>query len=458
MYIDRFEFKRKGKMTDIGITILISWAIIGGLLLATNRDLLSPSKILHIYLLLFYIGILFRDETPSIYLTYIVLLLASLFIGLFEALSLRNHKLKFKHKSYLSFTEKQTHQLLFFLWLGTIVPVLTQLYMIISFGGFFQYLMMMALRVKEFGGWGPVLLIIKSIFIFNIIYFVVLFLSDCKSKKAISAFIFHSILSTSIGLLTGSRSLVLMNFFSMLVVYNYRIRPVPIKAALSIGIALYMVAAILGQIRAGGMSISKDNVALKVGSSGPSFEEKAKTSDSLSAGLVGLRLIYDQNVDDLQYGQTFLTILTNLVPSVLWDQKPRTGGFVLTQDFTGDSWGGFSNLSTGILAEFMLNFGLGIGLTTGFCFLVIIFLLFNSTYLRVRYRTGETSGFHAVWEIITYLWVLQALTALLIGEFANVIIGLLMQLLSLFIIISLLKFLLNSIRFMDPPIKKLELK
>lgn len=427
-------------MTDIGIVMLVVWIAIGGFMLATNRDQLSPAKVLHIYLLMFFLAILYRNEGIAMYLTYVVLLCASLFIGLNEALSLKHETFRFDYATRLNFTDKQVRILLILLCIGSLVPVLAQLYMISSFGGFFRYLIAMKWRVKEFGGWGPVILVIKLIFVVNLLYFIILVFSNLRTKLAILFFVLHTVVTVSIGLLSGSRSLVLMNFVSMLIVYNYWAKPVTVKLSLGLGVFLFALAILLGQIRSGGMSVSDSDIDFVNRQAGVSFAERARVpGGAMSAGFEGMKLVYEQNVVDKQYGLTFMTVFTNLIPSSVWDNKPRSGGLVLTQDFTGDAWGGFSNLSTGLITESIINFGLAPGLVLGFGLLISLFLLFNRIYLKVRYRRIGGTPFQLLTKLTAYIYTLQAVAGLLVGEFTNITIGLVLQLVSLTIIMSLLK-------------------
>lgn len=432
-------------MTDIGIAIFVLWASIAGLLYGTNRDLLSPAKMLHIFLLLFFVGIFYRVETVSVYLTYIVLLLASAFIGFFEALSLKTVDISFTERLSLSFTNKQVNRLIILLWLGSLIPIFAQLYMIVSFGGFFNFLIALTWRVKEFGGWGPVIMIIKLIFIINLLYFIILFLSKAPTKTAISFFIIHCTIIIGMGLLTGSRGVVLGNFLAMLIISNYWGKPVSLKFVMVVGIVLFGTATVLDQIRSGGLSIGEGSVSLNNSRASQAFEMQAKKSTTLNAGLNPISLVYKQNVDDMQYGLTFLSALTNLIPSAFWDEKPRSGGLVLTQDYMGDAWGGYSNITTGILTEFILNIGLGPGLLLGVAFLLLVFAFFNKYYVQTRDRQVGIFGFKSIFMIVSYVIFFRSITSLPVAEFTNIVINIIIQLVSLVMILILLKIFLATL-------------
>ena len=97
---------------------------------------------------------------------------------------------------------------------------------------------------------------------------------------------------------------------------------------------------------------------------------------------------------------------------------------MLTQDYTGDAWGGYSNLSTGALTESMLNFGIIPGFICG---LLLLFALFvGASHMYRAVVAAPKTGSH-----IRYIFVVQFVAGMLLGEFANSVVNIILQLIIL---------------------------
>jgi hypothetical protein len=156
-------------------------------------------------------------------------------------------------------------------------------------------------------------------------------------------------------------------------------------------------------------------------------QEQIEQSISTSQyGLVPLELVLASDHEPrLHYGLTFLTALTNLVPRSIWPEKPDTGGVVLTKIYTGDAWQGGTNLSTGILTEGMLNFGIALGLLFGIVSLLAALVLVEYWYVRLLRQRMNAIGGKGMVQLVIYIVVMRSVIGLLFAEFTNTAVGLL---------------------------------
>ena len=104
---------------------------------------------------------------------------------------------------------------------------------------------------------------------------------------------------------------------------------------------------------------------------------------------------------------------------------------MLTQDYTGDAWGGFSNLSTGALTESMLNFGIIPGFICGLLLLFALFVAAGHMYRAVVAAPKTRPPLKALGSHIRYIFIVQFVAGMLLGEFANSVVNIILQLIIL---------------------------
>jgi hypothetical protein len=412
-------------MNEWGGVLAALWLLVGCLHIVINRDAVSPGKFYHAYLGLFFLALLDGTHRPEVYWTYFCLLVTSGFAAVLEGVArLRSPVLETSPVP----RAQRTHALIVGLWLASIVPVLAQIYLVQSFGGLVGYLNVIGLRVREFQGLNHIILVIKLIFPFNLLYFCyVLFDGRHGARWRLYApFLGHCLLTTAIGLMSGSRSLALVNIVWMIAIYNYVRRPISVRFAVSGAVAMIAIALALGAAR---NNLRWTDAGLQSSAFQQSTESFAATltgSGTAKTGTEPLDLVFAQGVADPKLGTTFVTGFTNLVPRGLWPGKPESGGLVLTREYTGDAWGGASNLSTGLVAESMLNFGLAPGLVVGLALLIFLLTAISFAYARLLQCAATMTIAASPW-VITYIYALQFVTGNLVGEFANGVVVLITQ-------------------------------
>ena len=150
-------------------------------------------------------------------------------------------------------------------------------------------------------------------------------------------------------------------------------------------------------------------------------------------GLIPLKYLYeDKKYTDLKYGETFLTVVTNFIPRKLWPSKPDTGGLVLTKYYAKPGYSDYSNFSTGLVGESIINFGYNLGIIYSFIFFVIIAILVVKYYRKFLKIISSNESLHSniiFLRTTVYFIILQrVLAANLLGEFTNIFFTLIQKL------------------------------
>jgi len=112
---------------------------------------------------------------------------------------------------------------------------------------------------------------------------------------------------------------------------------------------------------------------------------------------------------------TYVSLLTNFIPRKLYPDKLDTGGIVFTKIYTGDQWGGLSNLATGPVTEGIVNFGFSFGFIIGFlslCFFLVLGVFIYSKLPQIL--TKKDSYAH----VVLYIYLLLAFARYSYSEFS----------------------------------------
>lgn len=421
-------------MSSIGIAFFIFWSLIALGLYATNRDLLSPAKLFHVQALVFFLSLYIGPEEPSVYFMYCIILLLTAAFGFVEALSLASAPPR-PWSTNIAAPPEKIRIAIFAIWILTAVPVMAQLYLFAIFGGVTQYLASLTLRVREFSGLGPLLTVIKILAVLNIVYFGLVLAGGRKTPLRWGLFIAHLILTTGIGLLSGSRGSTLMNFLLMAMMVNYQRKPIRLYSFAILGTVLVLAGVFIGVARNKvnyAELFSTGSIGTKLGTSfHQDITTQIRSDGTTNTGLYSIRLVLAQGVPNPRLGATFMTVVTNFVPRAWWPDKPKPGGVVLTEEYTKNAWNGLSNLSTGLFVEAMLNFGIIAGLFIGAAGFCLLFYLVLRSYLRLQYSTDNRNTFNFVAGLIIYCYSVQLFSGLLVAEFTNSLVPYLVQLFTL---------------------------
>lgn len=401
----------------MGLILFVLWALICGYAFLSNRDIFSPVKLYFLALGVYFADIFIKEYSLEICLTYTLYLLMGLLLAMLEARF--NRKISTIEKRSNLINNSLLVRITVIMWLLTLIPVAAQIYLFYLMGGVEQYLVKLGFRVLEWQGLGYVTTIIRLINVISIFYFGVGLVA--KIKRPVLwwwLFSFHFTLFIAIGLLSGSRGFLEI-IITMLIMYHYLRQRISVKTAVSLGLILFITASAIGVARNG---FKVDDGQLITGfSKGGMSKFKLRQGDY---GIQPLDLVYSQEVQELQLGKTFLTVFTNFVPRNLWPEKPDPGGLVLTKQFTGDAWGGASNLSTGMIAESILNFGYVGGVITGSLILFGSMLVNVKLYQVIKINSATCDPIKAMLIIVLYISFMKTVAGLVLAEFTNAFIPL----------------------------------
>ena len=407
-----------------------------GLCFTSNRDIFSPGKFYHAYLVVFFADVFLSEHSGYVYAIYSGFVLSGMLISLIEAYALsRCHPPLTCPESLGSLPSR----FIGVLWILSVLPVLLQLYLIHITGGFASLARVVTYRVVEWQGLGHLLLPIRLMGPLNLVYFTV-GIVYAKRHSGPWWFLYglHLLLSIISALLLGGRGGALMRVVSLMLVYNYLRRPIKFRYAVVAGTTLLIIACFLGTVR---------NNLTRVKGVDDLMRLRGKTLNRMafSYGTIPLDLVFSQEFADYQYGKTFLTVVTHYVPRGIWQQKPDSGGVVLTKFRDRQHYRGLGNLSPGVVTESILNFGYPLGVLLGFVFLLLAIVIIVHVYACFRRHCCTRYGLSRVYLVLLYVCMSQLVAGALFGEAWNISYNLVRNILGFSIIILLLR-----VRVMTP--------
>ena len=363
--------------------IFILLLIALGLCFASNRDVFSPGKFYHAYLLIFFVDIFLSEQLGYIYVIYLGFIFGGMLFSMLEAsvVSSRQFSRIPPKRSWIV----PPHFTLV-LWLLSVVPLLSQLYLIHCTGGFASLARVISHRVVEWRGMGALLMLITLISPINVVYFAIGLIS-IKRRAGVwwALYVAHLLLFAVIAALQGSRGFILGQVLLMMVAVNYLRGPIKLRSAFIGGAVLLVSAALLGAIR-NNLTALHDLDSLK------DMRGGIVNLKMFSYGIDPLNTIFADDFSEFQYGKTFLTPLTNYVPRQIWPEKFESGGVVLTKFWLGYDYTGLTHMSPGIVAESILNFGYPVGILWGFSMLALVILLSVRFYGYASAYIHRSSG------------------------------------------------------------------
>jgi hypothetical protein len=381
--------------------------------LATNRDVLSPAKFFLFSFLVFHVGALSDSYSYELWMLILLVLLVGATTVLFEA----SDPLPPQRRGALLLRRSQDPgHFALWMWVLSLPSMAAQGFLFWKFGGLQGYVNMLGSRVLELRGAGWALTLSAAIVTLNLAYFVV-GLTRSRSRLWWSVYGVHLLLALAVGLLSGSRSALLNTFAIQLFCYHYIRREVSVSRALPIAVALVAGALLLGAVR---NAVKFEDDALSVGlSSGQPLQLSA-----FKYGIQPLQILLEADRVKPVYGMTLVSVVTNLVPRAWWPDKPDTGGVYFTKQYTGNAWGGLSNLTPTLLGEFVINFGWGAGIAIYALVYPAIMYLVVRYYRRVVVRARATGGSGAAFEILLYVSLMWAMVGLMVAEVTTTVVTL----------------------------------
>jgi oligosaccharide repeat unit polymerase len=391
------------------------------------QDLLSPDKFILAALTLFFGDIFFSKYSIADYLIYGILLL--LFVVAIIMYKWVTKNIVIPSKTNAKDIKSGIHPNYIFFWIVSIPALLANIYMIASFGGIIGYINSIAMREIEFKGMGLLTMFLKTYPVVNLIYFAYLINDRKRTKKNVVFYTLHFIVFIGLALITTSRGTLLNNMVYMMIIYHYTVKKVSKKTILYLSIFVVAIASVLEVAREG---ISYNDGKLITGLSYDDTDDKVGLTWS-KYGLIPFDLVVNANVIQPHYGATYLTLFTNFVPRAIWPGKPDPGGVILTKEYTNNAWGGSSYLATGILPEAIINWGLPLGLVFGFLEFAGMIFFIMIAYKNYRIRLVRRPS-NYIFNSIRYVFMVWVAMGLIIGEFTNVTMDLVIKLITVFFI------------------------
>lgn len=401
----------------MNLLLVVFFIAIAAVSFFVNRDYLSPAKLYLFHSFYWFYDIFGDAREPVIYFIYFLILC----FGLYLALSEKNY-------FYFNVPVARCHlcnsnRVFALIWLLSLIPMAAVGIFVYLLGGIDAFLLEFSHRVIVWRGFGYITIFSKWMPILNIFYCLVFLYFRFRIRPLhVVLFVLHLALTMFMGFISGSRSQTLFPLLNLFMIRYFSGKRVKLPIIIGFAIFLMVSAEIMNLVRRDFKYYSIGQVTFISQESDIAAElRKGKTRP----GTFGLSAIYEGNFKNFQYGLTFFTTLTNMVPRVLWPGKPKSGGVILTEFVELSSYMGTSHYSPGIFPESVINFGYYFG--TLFACLVILLMGWIATrsyrrfvYARVRKEVSKV----VIKKLIIMLLLFQIPGAILVGEFANTFYGL----------------------------------
>jgi oligosaccharide repeat unit polymerase len=375
---------------------------VGCIMFLLNRDILSPGKIIFAFTFLFYLGVFLGDVSDLTVFAYLFLMVALLVVAFVDARAALNARITMRDIPVGKYVV---------LFLLLLPALFLKVKMVVDEGGLIAYLMSLAFRVAEFEGRGWILVVFSSVQVIYV-YLCYVFMLDCR-KTALKILVF--LLSTGVFLFicftSGSRSSLLMPLVTILIMRHYLVRRINVVAVVGCSCLFLFFIAFYGAFRNdfGGSDFSR-------------FTLEELNYAHFYYGTNPLEILASNDVNDPLLGATYATLLTNFIPRAIYPEKPDTGGLLFTKIYTGDQWGGMSNLAPGSFVEGIMNFGLFPGFLWGA--LLTLLVMISAVFLFRKavvycFDVGADFYFKGGFFILAFNYVLVA-ARFSYSEFTNV--------------------------------------
>ncbi|EIY4754479.1 oligosaccharide repeat unit polymerase [Vibrio cholerae] len=366
-----------------------------------NKDIFSPIKLYSVFNVFFYLDVFINKYDILVVISYTIICLTILILSFFES-----ENVHFKMNKSIKFHISK--RIVISIWFFSIISIINQLIIIIELGGLVNYIGNIAYRVEYFKGKGYVIILNNLIATMNVIYFSMMLVSSNLSKKSWVIFFIHFFIFVFIALLSGSRSFLLMTILVEIIIYHYLKKEFTLVKLLPYVVFIGVMIAVLGGVR---NTVSTTDGELKLSST----DDIKLESTHFKYGLIPLEIVFSSDDKPLLYGSTYASLITNFIPRIIYPEKLDSGGVAFTKIYTGDKWGGLSNLATGSITEGIINFGLSVGLVVGVLILSIALFTGLILYSKLPIFVLSNTGFI---KIILYVYFLLAASRLSYSEFS----------------------------------------
>lgn len=390
----------------MNIVFILYFLLLFALSYTQRTDLFSPLRVFLLNIIVFWGDIFVNEYNPYVSFYFFTILSFGLVIYILEG---KDRNTNSREKLCIPDQKKMWVKL----WILTLIPVLAQFYLIMKMGGIAGYIYSIGLRVKEWSGLGIYIVLIRTMPVINLVYYILLVKSRHVGRMEKVFFFFNFVIFVIISLLSGSRSTLLVNFVLMFIVYYYYVKKISVSKFFLVGVVTLFLAMVMGIARNG---YSYKDGELKTGLSNENSEKKIEAAN-FTYGLFPLKIITEQEyLKSYSYGSTYLSALTNVIPRSIWPGKPDTGGVTFTSQYQNIHQG-YSNYSTDFLVEGILNFGYVGGTVFAYALLFLIYWAFTSYYKKYRCFHSLRS---AIIYYLSYVCFLFLIPTYLHGEFTTV--------------------------------------
>ncbi len=397
-----------------------------------NKDLFSPVKFYLLSAVMYFYDSFINTYSSFVLLSYLFFIVVALLVMPTE----RSYTSKFLKQVVIFRSNRKerkiySNKILYRIVLLTSIPVGAQLYHIYLMGGIESYLLSIPLRVQLWAGLGYVIHFKTLMTVLNLFFFIVLCVFSIKNRKLwLIFFIVHTIVTVTMGFLTGSRSATLVNFLFFIMVYHYLVENIKIHYIVIFIAILFPLSSLLGFFRQASFMNQLSENAVEISQDDLESTLYRENSVSYKVAIFPLEILEEKHYDDLCYGSTYLSALTNFIPRALWPEKLSSGGTILTNFGLGNA----SNeslttaYSTGAIAEGIINFGYYFGYIFAFIqiflFFYIIFWSFSFTTIHLLKNQLKK----ILWGIFLIITTIQLPGSSIGGEFTNAIFNILLRL------------------------------
>jgi hypothetical protein len=211
-----------------------------------------------------------------------------------------------------------------------------------------------------------------------------------------------------------------MNFIIMGLLYHYIRRPITLKVALVGALSIFMIAAAIGVAR-NNLKWTDDGFQTGWKSGLPIGQKISTITSSFRYGLIPLGYVYSYEPSNLQYGLSFVTPVTNIVPRGIWPSKPDTASMAMNKEYIEDRGPGPYQYPSGIIGFGIMNYGWILGPPVGFMVIVFFMVLAMKLYRDHIVQRDNTVSFPDTLKVILVIYYIQMVPGLVIGELANTI-------------------------------------
>jgi len=407
--------------------------------LLTSYSFIEISFVVAFYLNIMRIFLYHRQEfiEDSFIITIIIIVIAHFSYEIGYRLFRRNQLILGKFVSTF-FKMRLPNAILVPVFLFSFIGIFSWIKYFNLYGGVWAYLYEggLAIRVLKARGYGWLLILINFYNIANTLFYIYI-LSIWKKKILIKKklskyfltifFIFHTFLYFLLVTPLGQRGGIFWKVVLFGIIFYYFYKHISQRSLILGGCILLVLAFMLNTVR----SYPNDYLlAFSQFGNVDYYKGFIKEGWGFNVRLDALYKIIDAvpKKFDYQLGKTYLSLITQFIPRKWFPEKLETAGYFITREITrSSSYRGTAHDAPTFIGEAYLNFGV-FGVVLALILLGWVCKIFDSLKNLCEYS-----------PIVIYLYafLMISMFTLFLGEFTNVVFGLIYNILSIFIFLIL---------------------